>query len=180
MVKLIKSGDRQAFNLLVTEYQQRVINISYSMLSDREEAYDAAQEVFVKIYRYIGNFRGDSSLSTWIYRITKNVCSDFLRKRREAVISLDEEDEKKIEIGDTSYFPEKHSERAEMLRVLKNAMERLDENSRMVITLYETEDLSYDEISDILNLPVGTVKSRLNRAREKLKNILSENRELFL
>ncbi len=179
MIELIQSGDRQAFNELVTEYQQKVINISFAMLSDYEEACDAAQEVFVRVYRYIGKFRGESSLSTWIYHITKNICNDFLRKRRETSLSIDDEDNK-AEISDISYSPEKTAEKNEVRNILMNAISELDENSRIVLILYEINDLSYDEISAALNLPLGTVKSRLKRAREKLKNILSENRELFL
>ena len=179
MIELIQSGDRQAFNRLVTEYQQKVINISFGMLSDYEEACDAAQEVFVKIYRYIGGFRGDSSLSTWIYRITKNVCSDFLRKRRENAVSIDDS-EKNIEINDNSFSPEHSAEKTERQRLLRSAISELDENSRTVIVLYEMEDMSYEEISKVLDMPVGTVKSRLNRAREKLKKILLPNKELFL
>lgn len=182
MIELIQSGDGKAFSYLVGEYQQKVINISFGMLSDYEDACDAAQEVFVKVYRSIDKFRGESSLSTWIYRITKNVCSDFLRKRKETSLSLDEkkEDFPKIEVTDCTYSPEHSAEKGEMKKIIGQAISQLDEKSREVIILYEAEDLSYDEISEILQLPVGTVKSRINRAREKLKKILLPNRELFL
>lgn len=182
LIKKIKSGDRYAFNELVETYQEKVIHIAYAMLSDYDAACDAAQETFVKVYRFMDGFRGDSSLSTWIYRITKNVCMDFLRKRKENVISIDEENEdgNKLEIEDLSKSPEKIAERNEKKYLLKKAMEQLDDNSRMMITLYELEDMSYEEISAILKIPVGTVKSRLSRAREKLKKILYEKRELFL
>ncbi len=181
LIKRIKSGDRYAFDELVREYQTKVIHIAYAMLSDYEEANDAAQETFVKVYRFVDNFRHDSSLSTWIYRITKNVCLDFLRKRKEATISIDEENEdgKRIEIEDSSKTPEKIAEENERRKLLRKALAELDDNSRMMITLYELEGMSYDEIADILKIPVGTVKSRLNRAREKLKKILFEKRELF-
>ena len=179
MIELIQSGDRQAFNELVIKYQQKIINTSFAMLSDYEDACDAAQEVFVKVYRSINSFRGDSSLSTWIYRITKNVCSDFLRKRRESTLSIDNDDTA-LQVSDDSYLPDKTTERNEVHKLLMKAISELDENSRIVLVLYEMDDLSYDEISEVLNLPIGTVKSRLKRAREKLKNILSPNRELFL
>lgn len=179
MIELIQSGDRKAFNMLVEEYQQKIINISFAMLSDYEEACDAAQETFVKVYRNIGKFRGDSSLSTWIYRIAKNTCNDFLRKRKEKFLSIDDEDAK-IQVKDDSYSPEKKTEKKELGKLLEKAIAELDENSRTVLVLYEFENMSYDEIAKILDLPPGTVKSRLNRAREKLRNILSPNRELFL
>lgn len=181
LIGLIQSGDRQAFNELVEIYQTKVIHISYGMLSDYEDACDAAQEVFVKVYRSIGNFRGDSSLSTWIYRIAKNVCMDFLRKRKEPSLSIDEEkdDGPKLEIEDNSKSPEQIAEKNEISRMVWSAVEKLDDKSRMIITMFDFEGLSYDEISAALEVPVGTVKSRLNRAREKLKKLLSENREHF-
>ena len=178
----IVMGDRQAFIELVEMYQRKVIPISYSMLSDYEDACDAAQEVFIKVYRSIASFRGDSSLSTWIYRITRNVCMDFIRKRKEAPVSIDEQkdDAPKIEIEDTSKSPEKIAEKNETVRMVREAITMLDEGQRVIITMFDIEGMSYEEISAALEIPAGTVKSRLNRARQKLKKILSENRELFL
>ncbi len=182
LVKKIQNDDRDAFNDLVIAYQQKVFHIAYSMLFDYEDASDASQEVFVKIYRYINSFRFDSSLSTWIYRITKNVCYDFLRKKKVATVSLDNDsdDSPKPEITDNSNSPETIADAHDLQALVQSALKELDENSRFVITLYDIEGLSYDEISRILKLPLGTVKSRLNRAREKLKKILLPKRELFL
>lgn len=179
MIERIQTGDGKAFDTLVTEYRQRVVNLSFAMLSDYEEACDAAQETFVKVYRNISGFRGDSSLSTWIYRIAKNVCNDFLRKRKERTVSIDDE-EAKTDLSDESYSPEKSAEKKELSRLVRDAISRLDENSREVLVLYEFEHMSYDEIAELLKLPPGTVKSRISRTREKLKNILSPYRELFL
>lgn len=178
-----KNGDMQAFDDLVTKYQSKVINMAYGMLSDKEDAYDAAQEVFLKIYKYIGNFRGQASLSTWIYRITVNVCNDFLRKRgRKIVVSLSQEndDDKMKEIPDESSAPHEHAERNETCIEVREAISQLKEEYRQVILLYDIEGLSYEEISDVVRCPVGTVKSRLNRARKALRQILSDKRELFL
>lgn len=182
LIELIQSGDRQAFNELVERYQNKVIHLSYGMLSDYQDACDAAQEVFVKVYRSLDNFRGESSLATWIYRITKNVCADFLRKRKDHLVSLDEQNEEgiKIEIVDTSKSPEQIAEKKEIQRLVHEALKALDDNSKLIITMFDLEGLSYDEISIVLNLPIGTVKSRLNRAREKLKKNLAKNREHFL
>ena len=182
LAALIKKGDMKAFDELVGRYNKRVVNIAYSLLSDREDALDAAQEVFIKVYKSIGSFRGDSSVSTWIFRITQNVCKDFLRKRRAVVQSLDadDEDEPKLEIADESESPEYISERNEKAEVLRRAIARLDENQRLVVTLFDLNGMSYEEIAAIVKCPVGTVKSRLYRARESLRKILAENRELFL
>lgn len=181
LVGRIKKGDMHAFDELVGMYEKKVANIAYSLLSDREDALDAAQEVFVRIYRSIGGFRGDSALSTWIFRITKNVCSDILRKRR-SVVSLDteEEDEPKVEIADDSVAPHTEYEKKERVRAVREAIADLDENQRAVITLFDLNGLSYEEIAQILRVPVGTVKSRLYRAREALRKKLEKNRELLM
>lgn len=182
LAKRAKKGDTAAFDELVGQYSGRVANIAYSMLSDREDALDAAQEVFVRVYKSLGAFRGESSVSTWIYRITRNVCTDFLRKRRGVVQSLDaeEDDEPKKEIADESNSPERIAERNEKIQAVRKAISALEDNQREVITLYDINGLSYEEIADVLKCPVGTVKSRLYRARDALRKILSENRELFL
>ncbi len=182
LIAKIKKGDMKAFDELVNSYSKRVANIAYSLLSDREDALDAAQEVFIKIHRSVDGFRGDSSVSTWIYRITKNVCTDILRKRKANVISIDneDEDEPKIEIADESTAPEHIAERNAQILAVREAISKLDENMRMVITLCDINGLSYEETATILKCPIGTVKSRLYRARDALRKILSENKELFI
>lgn len=183
LVAKIKKGDMTAFDKLVAEYDKKVVNIAYSLLSDREDALDAAQEVFIKVYKNIGTFRGESSVSTWIYRITKNVCTDILRKRKATVISLDDSDDDegaKIEIADESSSPEQLAVQNEKINAVRAAIAALDENQRVLVTLYDINGLSYEEIAGVLKCPLGTVKSRLYRARESLRKILSENKELFL
>ena len=181
LVSLIKKGNVDAFDKLVKAYEKKVINVAYSLLSDKEDALDASQEIFVKVYKNISSFRGESTVSTWIFKITKNVCYDILRKRKATLISLDEEDddEKKIEVADESASPEVIYERQEKINIVRDAISKLDENQKIVITLFDINGLSYDEISEIIKCPIGTVKSRLYRAREQLRKILSENRELF-
>ena len=171
-----------AFDALCTAYDKKVVNIAYSLLSDREDALDAAQEVFVRIYKSIASFRGDSSLSTWIFRITRNVCSDFLRKRKGFVKSLDEEedDEPKLEIPDEKNAPHTDYEKKERVYVVREAISELDEHQRTVLTLFDLNGLSYEEIAEITHVPVGTVKSRLYRAREALRKKLEKNKELLL
>ncbi len=185
LISLCREGDRDAFNELVEMYQNQVVNIAYGMLSDREDAYDAAQEVFVKIYKNIGSFKGKSSLSTWIYRIVANVCNDTLRKRqrRAPAVSINsafsDDDEKDMDITDDAPTPEELLELSEKQRAVRLAIAELSDEHREVITLSDIEQLSYEEISEILRCPVGTVKSRLNRARSALKKKLLKDRELF-
>ena len=156
------------------------------MLSDTEDATDAAQEVFIKVYRNIDRFEGKSSLSTWIYRITSNVCKDFLRKRTRTIQSVsiyessEDDDDRPMEIKDSSPTPQEHMEITETQREVRKALDELPEEYKSVIVMYDLEGLSYDEISNVLQCPVGTIKSRLNRARKALKKNLSEKRELFL
>lgn len=180
-----KTGDRAAFSALVEKYQSKIINIAYGMLSDKEDAYDAAQEVFIKVFRSIDSFEEKSSFSTWIYRITVNVCNDILRKRQRKIsaVSLftsDGDDEKPIEIKDDSPTPQDTVEINETQLEVRRAISELSDEYKAVITLFDIEGLSYDEISSIINIPVGTVKSRLNRARAALKKNLLKKRELFL
>lgn len=186
LIKRCRKGDRDAFNELVEIYQSRVINIAYSMLSDREDAYDAAQEAFVKIYRNIGGFKGKSSLSTWIYRIVLNVCNDALRKRQRSAVTVSlsapsqEDDEKDMEITDDAPSPEELLELSERQRAVRLAISELSAEYKEIITLSDIEGLSYEEMANILKCPIGTVKSRLNRARNALKKKLLKKRELFL
>lgn len=186
LIERCKNGDRDAFNELVEQYQGQIINIAYGMLSDREDAYDAAQETFVKIYRNIGGFKGKSSLSTWIYRIVANVCNDMLRKRQRsaAVVSISntvsDDDDREMDITDDAPTPEELLELSEEQRAVRIAISELGAEHREIITLSDIEQLSYEEISGILKCPIGTVKSRLNRARTALKKKLLKQRELFL
>lgn len=183
LINRCKKGSREAFNELVLKYQTRVINIAYGMLSDREDALDAAQETFVRVYKNIESFKEQSSLTTWIYRITSNVCADILRKRQKGsnIISLNKlsDDNKETDIKDDAPTPEDSAELSERQRAVREAIARLGDEYRTVITLCDMEGLSYDEIAAILKIPSGTVKSRINRARNSLKKILMEKRELF-
>lgn len=186
LIAKCKKHDRDAFNILVQSYQSKIINLAYGMLSNQEDAYDAAQEVFIKVYRGMENFEQKSSFSTWIYRITVNVCNDILRKRTRTAPTVsiyqnsEDEDDRPIEIKDSAPTPQEHIEMTETQQLVRDALDELSEEYKAVITLYDLEGLSYDEISAVLKCPVGTIKSRLNRARKILKKNLSEKRELFL
>lgn len=182
-IKKCKKGNREAFNRLFEIYQSQVVNIAYSMLSDREDAYDAAQEVFVRVYKNIGSFKEESSFNTWLYRIITNVCFDILRKRQKTskVISISNMmgEDNDIDIPDDSPTPEENIELTERQRAVKDAISQLREEYRVVITMCDIEGMSYDDIAEMLGIPKGTVKSRINRARSSLKKILITKRELF-
>ncbi|MCX7714412.1 MAG: sigma-70 family RNA polymerase sigma factor [Clostridia bacterium] len=178
LVRLCQKGDHEAFNQLVQLYQSKVINIAYGLLSNTEDAADAAQDTFIKIYRSISSFKGKSSLSTWIYRITVNVCTDILRKRgKQNIFSINthtEDDEREFDIKDPSHTPDELAEITEMQKEIRSAIASLPHDYKIVVVLYDIEGLSYNEISQILSCPIGTVKSRLNRGRTLLKNALAE------
>jgi RNA polymerase sigma-70 factor, ECF subfamily len=179
------TGDSEAFETLVESYRKKVFNISLRMLGNYDDASEAAQDVFVRIFRSIKNFRKEAMLSTWIYRITVNVCTDILRKKKNSkVISLDEEiktddSEIKLQIEDNKPQPQDQAESNELRKAVRKAISLLPENYRMIIILRDIQGMSYEEISRILKTPEGTVKSRLNRARLALKDIVISKRELF-
>lgn len=184
LIARCKNGDRDAFNELVEKYQNKVINIAYGILSNADDAADAAQEVFIKVYRSIGSFKEQSSLSTWIYRITVNVCTDIVRKnsKHSKVLSINQtfgEDEQEFDIKDDSRTPDELAELNETQREVRQAISELKDEYRAVLTLFDIEGMPYDKISEILKIPIGTVKSRLSRAREALKKELSKKRNFF-
>lgn len=182
LIKRCKKGDRDAFNELVAMHQDKVINMAYGLLSNREDALDAAQETFIKVYRAIDTFAEKSSFNTWLYRILANVCKDILRKRQRSakVISINaegEDGEIPTQIPDTAPTPEERAERSDMQKQVWAALSKLKSEQRDIIVFFDMQGLSYEETAAALDCPVGTVKSRLNRARNSLRKILSENRE---
>lgn len=184
MIARCAKGDREAFNELIEKYQKQVFNTAYAMLSNYEDASDASQEVFIKLYRSIASFKGQSAFSTWLYTICRSVCSDMLRKRqrRGVTLSIDsggEEGETAAELPSDEPSPEERCEMSERQRTVRSAIAQLSPEYREVIVYSDLEQLSYEEIAKILKCPTGTVKSRLNRARNALKKKLSESRELF-
>lgn len=186
LLERAKAGDINAFELLVESYQRRIFNIALRMLGNYDDANDLAQEVLIRIYKAIKSFKEQSSFSTWIYRITTNVCLDEIRKRKnKKLISLDEE--VKVEDGDMKRqfesddpTPEELVEKHELKKIVNDAVAMLSEEHRIAIILRDMQGLSYEEIAESLKLPEGTVKSRINRARQSLKNILTPKRELLL
>ncbi|HHY83882.1 MAG TPA: sigma-70 family RNA polymerase sigma factor, partial [Clostridiales bacterium] len=180
-----KKGDIEAFEKLVENYQKKAFNIAYRMMGDYDDANDMTQEAFIRVYKSIKNFKEQSSFSTWIYRIITNVCLDELRKRKNAsVVSIDEDvklddSDVKRQIESDGPTPEETAERNELKRLVGDAIKDLSDEHRAVIVLRDLRGFSYEEIAGILKCPEGTVKSRISRARQALKDILKAKRELF-
>ena len=185
LIERCKRGDLAAFNDLVRKYEKQVYNFAYRLTGNYDDANDVAQDAFLRVFNAIGTFRGDASFSTWLFRITTNVFLDD-RKRAKAHphSSLDEYlelEESRVarQIEDPSPTPEAVLEEAERTQLLQSAIGSLPEYQRAMVTLYHGQQKSYEEIAEIMDLPLGTVKSRLNRARLSLKEKLSGIRELF-
>lgn len=167
-----QQGDTLAFARLVGETQTSVYNLAYSVLHDREEAQDMTQEVYLKVWRALPSFRGESRFSSWLYRITVNACLNRRRQLRKDLVVVDREDS--IE-GLVAYGgdPLKEALTKERNEWVWAAVDRLAEKYRLVITLFYQEQLSYQEIAEMLSLPLGTIKAHLNRAREALVKSLN-------
>ena len=178
-IERLARRDERAFNELVELYEARVFRLVLRMLGRRDEAEDMAQEVFVQIFKAVGTFRGDSKLSTWIYRVSVNLCKNrmkYLARRHsdgedelESVVERAALDEAKgVTFGDVAQ-PDRMVEGYQIERVVQVCIAELDPDFREVLILRDLEDLSYEELSEITGLPDGTVKSRLHRARSMLK-----------
>jgi len=182
LVEAAKAGDQNAFGNLVDAYQDRIYGYLSRMLSDPNEAEDVAQETFVRAYRSLSRFRGASSFHTWLYRIASNLAIDVARKRKRqdgATYSLDApvevgDNEYDREIPDESNAPEEISEQREVQQTVRRAMGELPDKLRDVIVLYELQGESYEDIAETLDVPLGTVKSRLFNARGQLKERLQD------
>mgnify|MGYP000868973984 FL=1 len=175
LVKMAKKGDVSAFSELVKRYERYILNLVYRTLGYSEDAEDIAQETFIKAYNNIKKFREESKFSTWLSKIAINLCRDKFRSKSHKEENL--EDGVWLTIPQNSYYdPEETAERMEIQEKIRKAVASLPEELRVVFVLRELEDLSYEEISKMLNIPIGTVESRIYRARMKLKTLLSDLR----
>jgi RNA polymerase sigma-70 factor (ECF subfamily) len=173
LVRRVQAGDQTAFNLLVLKYQHRVLKLVGRFVNDAAEAEDVAQEAFLKAYRALASFRGDSAFYTWLYRIAINTAKNALvsQRRRPVDFNLDLQDPEqydrhaRLKESDT---PEGVLLTEEIRAVVEEAMEQLPEDLRTAIVLRELEGLSYEEIAEAMDCPVGTVRSRIFRAREAI------------
>jgi RNA polymerase sigma-70 factor (ECF subfamily) len=182
---LCRKGNRNAFDELMRRYEKKVYNFAYRLCGNYDEANDIASESFVRVYNAISNFRGDSAFITWLFRIVNNVYLDEKkRKRNHPTQSLEEyiqleESSVNIQVEDMSPTPSQLAERKMESELIQSAINKLPDYQRLMIILYHFEERSYEEIAEIMGLPLGTVKSRLNRARLALKDILAPIKEHF-
>ena len=182
LVTRCQSGDRSAFDELVLRYQDRIFRLAMHMLHDREDAYDVAQECFVKAYRGLATFRGEAAFSTWLYRIAIHASTCHLRRTanrmRRRHVSLGGPDSDAPNAGAmqpavNTPGPEEMADRVEQRSLVRQAIRTLESEHRVVVLLRDIEGMTYDEIGGLLQCPVGTVKSRLHRAREQLRQTLA-------
>lgn len=184
LVQKAKAGDRDAFAALVSAYEGKIYNLALRYLGNREDAMDASQEVFLRVFRFLPGFQEESGFSTWIYRIGVNVCKDMLAKRsrrNELPLEIpdDEEDYRTAEVSDSRYDPEAIAQQADLRKTLADAIGDLPQQQREMIVLRDIQGLSYEEIAQVLALESGTVKSRLSRARENLRKKLLQSGNIF-
>lgn len=174
-IEAAKQGDQDAFELLVHQYEKRVFALTVRMCGNPDDAAEAAQEAFLSAWQGLPFFRGDSSFSTWLYRLASNACVDLLRRegrrRSQAGPSLDDE-ELNLDLPTSAPSPHEQVERQELREEIEKGLAALSPAYREVLVLREIHQLSYDEISQVLQLDVGTVKSRINRGRKQLRNFL--------
>ncbi|MGB9682478.1 MAG: sigma-70 family RNA polymerase sigma factor [bacterium] len=174
LVEKIKKGNDDAFRDLIRRYQRYVLNLVYRTIGDTNDAEDIAQEVFIKVYKSIRGFKGESKFSTWISKITVNVCMDKLREKSKNKEEDIEEEAWNTFTQPVNFSPEVMAERHELQETIKKAIESLPEELRAAFVLRELENLSYEEIGEMLNIPIGTVESRIYRARMKLRSYLKD------
>lgn len=176
VIRSVLDGNINDFEKLVTAYEKNVYNLALRMVGDPDDAADITQETFIKAYRALGSFRGDSKFSSWIYRIASNVCLDFLRsrsRRAQVPLSFENEDaEGEIELPDMSQNPEKVLMKKLSMEAVRRGMEKLPPKQRQILVLRELCGLSYAELAQTLSVEEGTVKSRIFRARKRLCAIL--------
>ncbi|MFN4110729.1 MAG: RNA polymerase sigma factor [Ignavibacteria bacterium] len=173
------NGDQDAFAWLMKKYKGPLNNLIFKMISEKSEIEDLVQEVFIKAFNSLKNYNQEYAFSTWIYRIAINNTIDYLRKKKLDTFSIDsddddEEDKPRFEIPDTTYSADANIILEQRQQIINDAIESLPEKYRKIIELRHKEELSYEEISEILNLPIGTVKAHLFRARELLNKYLKD------
>jgi len=173
LVERVQKGDKRAFDLLVLKYQHKIAGLVSRYIHDSHEVLDVTQEAFIKAYRAIGRFRGDSAFSTWLYRLAINTAKNYLVSKSRRPPDTD------VEVGDAEYFegsgklrdndsPEHELYREELENVVFKAIEQLPEDLRTAVSLREFDAMSYEEIAEVMQCPVGTVRSRIFRAREAI------------
>jgi len=173
LVERVQKGDKHAFDLLINKYQHRIVSLVARYVNDHAEALDVAQEAFIKAYRALGNFRGDSAFYTWLYRIAINTAKNWLvaQKRRPPASDIDAVDAEQYDVESRlkdKGTPENELLREEIRQTVYRSIAELPEDLRTAIVLREMEGMSYEEIATTMECPIGTVRSRIFRAREAI------------
>ena len=173
LVVRVQKGDKSAFDLLVRKYQHRIAKLVSRYVYDRTEVEDVTQEAFIKAYRAIKGFRGESAFYTWLYRIAINTAKNYLvaQGRRPSIADVETEEAEASDIGTNlrdATTPERHLLADEIGRTVERVLAALPEDLRTAVTLREIEGLSYEEIAEVMDCPIGTVRSRIFRAREAI------------
>lgn len=180
IIEKVLGGDANAFEELVLRYEKTVYNLALRMVGDRDDASDMTQEAFIKAYGSLSSFRGDSKFSVWIYRITTNVCLDFLRsKSRKQQVSLtvsdDDDEDAQLDIPDPKADPEQQLIKKISMQSVEEGLKTLPDKQRQILVMRELGGMSYAEIGGALSLEEGTVKSRIFRARKRLCTFLLDS-----
>jgi RNA polymerase sigma-70 factor, ECF subfamily len=185
LIQRARGGDMEAMGHLINRYQKHVYNLAYRLCGHYDDANDISQEAFLRVFHSLNHFRGEANFSTWLYRIVTNVFLDERKKQRvrshnslEEYMELEDSTVAR-QIEDPSPGPEEAITARERSDVIGSAVLSLPETQRVMIVLYHFQERSYEEIAEIMNMPIGTVKSRLNRARLALRNKLDSVRELL-
>ena len=185
VVDRAQQGDMQAFETLVTTYEKQVYALVLGIVKDDTNAQDVTQDVFVKIHQRLGMFQGKSAFGTWLYRIAYNEALDFLRReKRHQALSFDDlktsdEDDSHWDLEDTNYSISQNIEQNDLQRIVQESLMEVPEDYRLPLILHDMQRITYEEIAEQLNCPVGTVKSRIFRARKIFRSYVLRNRELF-
>lgn len=183
-VRKVLEGDTHSFQYLQKKYYKLILNLIRKMIKDEDDVDDLTQETFIKAYKALSSFQFGFSFSAWLYRIASNTCIDFLRKKRFPTISLSQtvagnDEEYEIEIEDQTYIPDLNVMNEERRAALYKAIDSLPENYKIIIKLRHEEELDYKDISERLDMPLGTVKAHLFRARKILYDALMKYKGLF-
>lgn len=184
LFKLAKNGDIKAFERLILNYEKLIYNVCYRIMSNPYDAKDISQEVLIKVYRNIDKCKDIKAFKSWLYTIINNTCIDEMRKRKgkytdslDSTVNNDDEGQINRETASNELTPEEELLKSEVVDEVQNAISMLSDNYKILIVLRDINGLSYEEISKITKLPLGTAKSRLSRARKSLKDIILKNRE---
>ena len=180
IIEKVLGGDANAFEELVLKYEKTVYNLALRMVGDRDDAFDMTQEAFIKAYGSLSSFRGDSKFSVWIYRITTNVCLDFLRSKSpkqqvSLTVSDDDDEDAQLDIPDPSSTPEQQLIKKMSMQSVEEGLKTLPDKQRQILVMRELGGMSYAEIGKALSLEEGTVKSRIFRARKRLCTFLLDS-----